>query len=32
MALGFSGGYVIDSSDDWDDEVDDFSEVSVMGY
>jgi hypothetical protein len=32
MALGFSGGYVNDSSDDWDEYEDDFSEVSVMGY
>jgi hypothetical protein len=32
MALGFAGGFVVSSDDDWDDEEDDFSEVSVMGY
>ncbi len=31
MALGFAGGYVVDSND-YDDEYDDFSEVGVMGY
>jgi hypothetical protein len=30
MALGFSGGFVVQSDDDWDE--DDFGEVSVMGY
>jgi hypothetical protein len=32
MALGFAGGFVVSSDDDWDDEEDDFSEVGVMGY
>jgi hypothetical protein len=32
MALGFGGGYVVDSADDWGDEEDDISEVGVMGY
>lgn len=32
MALGFVGGYVIDSHDDFDDDYDDFEEVGVMGY
>ena len=31
MALGFSGGFVVSSSEDFDDEEDDFSETSVMG-
>lgn len=31
MALGFAGGYVIDSKDDFED-YDDFEEVGVMGY
>jgi hypothetical protein len=32
MALGFSGGFVVSSDDDWDEYEDDFSEASVMGY
>jgi len=32
MALGFVGGYVIQSDDGYDDYEDDFSEVGVMGY
>ena len=31
MALGFAGGYVVESSNDYED-YDDFSEVGVMGY
>jgi len=31
MALGFAGGYVVQSDDDYDD-YDDFEEVGVMGY
>ena len=31
MALGFAGGYVVDSQDDYDDE-DDFDEAGIMGY
>jgi hypothetical protein len=32
MALGFSGGFVVSSDDDWDEYEDDFGEASVMGY
>lgn len=32
MALGFAGGYVVNSSEDFDDDYDDFDEVGVMGY
>lgn len=32
MALGFAGGYVIDSHDNFDDDYDDFRDVGVMGY
>jgi len=32
MALGFVGGYVVNSSEDFDDECDDFNDVGVMGY
>jgi hypothetical protein len=32
MALGFAGGFVVSSDDDWDEYEDDFSEASVMGY
>lgn len=32
MALGFSGGYVVDSYDDFDDYEDDFRDVGIMGY
>ena len=32
MALGFAGGYVVDSYDDFGDDYDDFEEVGVMGY
>lgn len=33
LALGFSGGYVVNSNDSYnDDEYDDFDEVGVMGY
>ena len=32
LALGFAGGYVVDSHEDFDDEYDNYEEVSVMGY
>ena len=32
LALGFAGGYVVDSGDDFDDDYDNYEEVSVMGY
>lgn len=32
MALGFAGGYVVNSSEEYDDDYDDFNEVGVMGY
>jgi hypothetical protein len=34
MALGFAGGYVVDSHDDYDDDYDNFNidDVNVMGY
>lgn len=32
MALGFSGGYVVESKDNFDDDYDDFNDVGVMGY
>ena len=33
MALGFAGGYVLDSNDDFDDDYDDYGDdVGVMGY
>ncbi len=33
MALGFAGGYVLDSNDDFDDDFDDYGDdVGVMGY
>lgn len=32
MALGFAGGYVVQSDDDFDDDYDDFEKVGVMGY
>ena len=32
LALGFMGGYVVDSSDDYDDDFDDYEDVGVMGY
>jgi hypothetical protein len=32
MALGFAGGYVLDSNDNFDEEYDDFNEVGIMGY
>ena len=32
MALGFAGGYVVNSSEDFDDDYDDFKDVGVMGY
>ena len=32
MALGFAGGYVLQSADDFDEEYDDFEEIGIMGY
>ena len=32
LALGFMGGYVVDSSDDYEDDFDDYEDVGVMGY
>ena len=32
LALGFAGGYVVDSSDNFDNYEDDFRDVGVMGY
>lgn len=32
MALGFAGGYVVNSDEDYDDDYDDFNDVGVMGY
>ena len=32
MALGFAGGYVVDSQEDYEEYEDDFNDTGVMGY